>query len=87
MNKGMLLVVDDEESNVALLKCVLEPKGYHVESANNGKTAIEMYIANDYDLVLLDVMMPGMDGIEACKRMIEYKKNIPIIFLTAINDN
>lgn len=87
MNKGMLLVVDDEESNVALLKCVLEPKGYHVESANNGKTAIEMYIANDYDLVLLDVMMPGMDGIEACKRMIEYKKNIPIFFLTAINDN
>ena len=60
----------------------LEREQYTIEEADNGDTALEMALQNDYDLILLDLMMPGKDGIEVCKGVRE-KKATPIIMLTA----
>ncbi|MCV5433367.1 DNA-binding response regulator ResD, partial [Escherichia coli] len=65
-----------------LLKMYLEREQYTIEEADNGDTALEMALQNDYDLILLDLMMPGKDGIEVCKGVRE-KKATPIIMLTA----
>ncbi len=81
-----ILIVDDEESNLNLLEFVLKRYNYKVGKANNGVLAIDKFVTSDYDLVLLDVMMPLMDGIETCVRMNEYNKNVPVILLTALND-
>ncbi|MBL1998465.1 DNA-binding response regulator ResD, partial [Klebsiella pneumoniae] len=59
-----------------------EREQYTIEEADNGDTALEMALQNDYDLILLDLMMPGKDGIEVCKGVRE-KKATPIIMLTA----
>ncbi|HPM01857.1 MAG TPA: SpoIIE family protein phosphatase [Candidatus Cloacimonadota bacterium] len=81
-----ILIVDDEESNLSLLEYVLKRYHYKVDRANNGLIAIDKFVISEYDIVLLDVMMPLMDGIETCIRMNEYNKNIPVILLTALND-
>lgn len=77
-----ILVVDDEERIRRLLKMYLERENYLIEEADNGDDALEKVFANDYDLILLDIMMPGKDGIEVCKEIRE-KKSTPIIMLTA----
>lgn len=77
-----ILVVDDEARIRRLLKMYLEREDYRIEEAENGDDAIEKGLANDYDLILLDLMMPGTDGIEVC-RIIREKKATPIIMLTA----
>jgi two-component system alkaline phosphatase synthesis response regulator PhoP len=80
-----ILVVDDEESILELLRYNLEKEGYHVETAEDGVKAIEMAAKFIPDLVLLDIMMPVMDGVETCRRI----RQIPelqktfVIFLTA----
>lgn len=80
-----ILVVDDEQDIVDLLTYNLKKEGFEVEYANNGRTAIKVAIRFQPDLVLMDVMMPEMDGIEACRQMRESNalKNTPIVFLTA----
>lgn len=82
-----ILIVDDEESNLSLLDYVLRRYNYKIDKVNNGIHAIDKYISNEYDVVLLDVMMPVMDGIETCIRMNEFNSNVPIILLTALNDD
>lgn len=82
-----VLIVDDEDSNLSLLEYVLRRYNYKIDKANNGNQAIDKFISNEYDVVLLDVMMPGIDGIETCKRMNEFNSNVPIILLTALNDD
>ncbi len=64
-----ILVVDDELSLVELCRIILENAGFHVQGAVNGEDALELVKVNQPDLVLLDVMMPGMDGIEVCKEI------------------
>jgi two-component system, OmpR family, alkaline phosphatase synthesis response regulator PhoP len=80
-----VLVVDDEPDIVELLTYNLEKEGYEVRSANNGKRALQEAIAFQPELVLLDIMMPVMDGVEACRllRQIPEARNSYIIFLTA----
>ena len=85
MAEGKVLVVDDEEHIVELLKFNLENTGYKVITANNGNDAIRLAKENKPDLVLLDFMLPGMDGFDVCK---EIKRNTEtrktaIIMLTA----
>ena len=85
MAEGKVLVVDDEEHIVELLKFNLENTGYKVITANNGNDAISLAKENKPDLVLLDLMLPGMDGFDVCK---EIKRNTEtrktaIIMLTA----
>ncbi len=80
-----ILVVDDISINVVVLTKILEIKGYIVIGANNGKTAIDIAEKEDIDLILLDVMMPEMNGFEVCRKLkeIQKTKDIPVIFLTA----
>lgn len=77
-----ILVVDDEARIRRLLKMYLERENYKIEEAENGDEAIDKALGNDYDLILLDLMMPGTDGIEVC-RQVRNKKATPIIMLTA----
>jgi len=81
-NDIKILVVDDEERIRRLLKMYLEREDYLIDEAENGIEALEKATANDYDLILLDIMMPGKDGIEVCRELRE-KKSTPVIMLTA----
>lgn len=83
-----ILVVDDIAPNIRLVAGLLGPEGYEVSFANSGKKALEQVLANDFDLILLDIMMPDMDGIAVCKAIKEHpeKRDIPIIFLTGKTD-
>lgn len=80
-----VLLVDDEQDIVDLLKYNLEREGYHVITALNGKDALKLAKANRPDLIVLDIMMPGMDGVEVCTqlRQMQEFKNTLITFLTA----
>jgi two-component system response regulator ResD len=80
--EAKILVVDDEERIRRLLKMYLEREGYDVEDAENGEIALLMAVENNYDLILLDVMMPGMNGVEVCQELRKTKAT-PIIMLTA----
>jgi len=84
----MILIVDDHADIRRILKISLKKAGFQTEEARNGEEAIEKAVANPPQLILLDVMMPRMDGFEACKRMreIDSLKNIPVIFLTALEE-
>lgn len=77
-----ILVVDDEERIRRLLKMYLEREDYVIEEAEDGNQALSMALENDYDCILLDLMMPGKDGIEVCRELRE-KKATPVIMLTA----
>lgn len=77
-----LLIVDDEPLLVKGMKLNFEKEGYDVTTADNGRTALAMAEASDFDLILLDVMMPEMDGLEACQKIREFS-DVPIIMLTA----
>lgn len=78
-----ILIVEDEESIVKLLKYNLEREGYDIDVAYNGEDGFDMAITGAYDLILLDLMLPKMDGIEVTKRLKQEKIDTPIIMLTA----
>ena len=80
-----ILIVDDEPLIVKGLKYSLEQDGYETDSAVDGEEAVNKFFAGQFDLVLLDVMLPKIDGIEVCQRIRE-KSNVPIIMLTAKGD-
>jgi two-component system, OmpR family, alkaline phosphatase synthesis response regulator PhoP len=84
-----ILLVDDEQDILDFLTYNLEREGYAVETASNGKEAIARARKRPPDLIVLDVMMPGMDGIETCReiRGIDSLKNVLIAFLTARNED
>jgi len=81
-----ILVVDDEKTLVKGMKFNLENEGYQVECAYDGAAAVELTREGIFDLVILDVMMPEVDGLEACMRIREFS-NIPIIMLTAKSED
>ncbi|MDG5786972.1 response regulator transcription factor [Evansella sp. AB-P1] len=81
-----LLIVDDEESILTLLQFNLEQGGFHVTTAMDGKTALEKACSNYYDLIILDLMLPEMDGLEVCKQLRQNKVLTPILMLTAKDD-
>lgn len=81
-----ILVVEDEVSIATLLKYNLERVGYEVLLAHDGKVGLDMAIEHSPDLILLDLMLPTMDGMEVCKELRSQKRNIPIIMLTARDD-
>ncbi|TCS93442.1 response regulator transcription factor [Hazenella coriacea] len=77
-----ILVVDDEDRIRRLLRMYLEREGYLIDEAEDGEQALEKAFETDYDLILLDLMLPGMDGLDVCEE-IRKKKATPIIMLTA----
>ena len=86
--EGTILLVDDEESNLKLLETMLLPQGYKVLTANNGKSALDLLKTEDAQVVLLDIMMPGMTGFEVLKLIRENKElgALPVIVLTSLGD-
>jgi CheY-like chemotaxis protein len=80
-----ILIVDDTQDNLFLLQAILADEGYEVDIAKNGKSALAKIEASIPDLVLMDAMMPGMDGYEATRRIRQNKKLpfIPILLITA----
>jgi adenylate cyclase len=80
-----ILVVDDTPANIQALAAILKEKGYQISVATNGKQALEVLARVQPDLILLDVMMPELDGFETCQRLkaAEQWRQIPVIFLTA----
>jgi two-component system, OmpR family, alkaline phosphatase synthesis response regulator PhoP len=84
MEKRVLIVDDDEMVRMALVE-LLRPEGYILDEAGSGKEALIKIDENKYDLMMFDMIMPEIDGIELCKRVraMEQYKEIPIVFLTA----
>jgi two-component system, OmpR family, response regulator ResD len=80
--EAKILVVDDEDRIRRLIKMYLERENYLIDEAEDGETALQMAIENDYDCILLDLMMPGKNGIEVCKELRGIKAT-PVIMLTA----
>src|SRR5678815_4133156 len=87
-SKSTILIVDDEPFGRETLESILEPEGYTLVMAENGYQAIEEARAVRPDVILLDVMMPGMNGFEVCRRIRSEKQlaEVPILFLTALDD-
>src|SRR5699024_1888026 len=78
-----VLIVDDEKSIVTLLTYNLEKAGYETDVAFDGNEAVTMAMTHQYDLIILDLMLPGMDGLEVCKTLRQNKINTPILILNA----
>ncbi|MFY7707600.1 MAG: response regulator transcription factor [Flavobacteriales bacterium] len=89
MSKQKILLVDDEQDILDLIGFNLEKEGFEVHTANNGRTGLEIARRVSPDLVLLDVMMPGMDGMETCRELRDDSnlKHVLIAFLTARNED
>ncbi len=85
MEKGTVLVVDDEPRYIELISANLVVDGYEVLKALNGKRAVEIVSEDNVDLILLDVMMPELDGFETCRRIRSFSQ-VPIIMVTAKGD-
>jgi signal transduction histidine kinase len=87
--ESTVLVVDDTPTNLQVLFDLLSEQGYRVAIAKNGETALQRLQSYLPDLILLDVMMPGIDGFETCRRLkgADLSRDIPIIFMTALSDS
>src|SRR6202042_2160698 len=85
---GVVLIVDDEEHNRTLLRDPLEARGYVVEEAENGTQALQRIAVRAPDVILLDLMMPKMDGFEVCRllRRDPRTAHVPILMITALSE-
>lgn len=86
MNRELILIVDDEENIIELSRLYLENEGYQVEAANDGLAALEKFEALQPTLIVLDLMLPELNGWEVCKK-IRAVSDVPIIMLTARTDD
>src|SRR5574337_1158396 len=83
-----ILVVDDQEVNTLLVETILAPQGYEIMAASDGERALELVAAQPPDLILLDIIMPGLDGFDVCARLKEDERTrlIPIVMVTSLSD-
>ena len=81
-----ILIIEDEEAIADLEKDYLELSGFEVEIQNNGDVGLQEALSKDFDLIILDLMLPGVDGFEVCKR-IRDEKNVPILMVSAKKDD
>jgi len=77
-----ILIVEDEEEIVSFIKLELEHEGYEAEAATNGKSGLQMALEKDFEMILLDIMLPDLNGLEVLRRLRAHK-NTPVILLTA----
>jgi two-component system, NtrC family, response regulator HydG len=82
-----ILVVDDENSVQVILKQILEKAGYAVDTAGDGKVALEKLKADTFNLLIADINMPVMDGVELLKNSKKILPELPVIFITAFGKN
>lgn len=80
-----ILIVDDDEATARLLSEILRSEGFSTRECLSGPAALEALAQDDFQLVLLDIMMPGMNGFETCQRIRE-NSDVPVVFLTAKNE-
>ena len=85
-SEATILVVDDDADCRTILGHLLERSGYHTRRAASGEEAVLIALAEPIDVILLDVMMPGMDGFAVCEALHQAGKRIPVILLTARDD-
>jgi PleD family two-component response regulator len=87
IQRGKILIVDDTPSMIYMVKTVLEKEGYEIIVATTGEKGITRAEKTEPDLILLDVLMPGMDGFETCRRLKaeERTREIPVIFMTGLS--
>jgi twitching motility two-component system response regulator PilG len=85
MQKKRILIVEDEESLLKLETILLTVKGYEVSGASTGNAALEKLSGESFDLVLLDIMLPDIDGYEICRQIKEHPRHagVPVVMLTA----
>ena len=88
LEEAKVLIIDDEPKNIQVLASTLSEEGYQIEFTTNGSEAVNWATEDKFDLILLDIMMPELDGYQVCERIKQNKKSagIPIIFLTARTD-
>ena len=79
-----IVLIEDETSVVSFIKKGLQEKGYEISVAFDGRTGVNLVQENDFDLVILDIMLPEMNGLEVCKEIRKTNKSVPILFLTAL---
>ena len=87
-DKPLILIVDDQPQNIELLEAYLVPQGYGIVTAANGEEAMDKLSGNPIDLILLDVMMPGMDGFEVTRRVRQENAHrlLPVILITSLRE-
>ena len=85
---GRILIVDDDANTLEILRRWLNREGYATVSADNGAACLAALGKDAFDVIVLDVMMPGMDGLQVCERLREHKtwRTIPVVLLTAKDD-
>ena len=81
-----VLIVDDEQSIITLLTFNLEKQGYKVDAAMDGKSAFQMALNGNYDFIILDLMLPGKNGMDVCRDLRKERVETPILMLTAKDD-
>ena len=81
MDERCVLIIEDEQAIIDILKFNFKKEGYKVLEAMDGQTGLELALSENPDLILLDVMLPKMDGFEVCKKIRE-KSSVPVIMLT-----
>jgi len=79
-----ILLVEDEAHVVSFIKKGLTEEGYEVTAAMEGKTGLQLAIENNFDLIILDIMLPGINGLEVCESIRRVNTKVPILFLTAL---
>ena len=84
--KASILLVEDEENLQEALKLNLELEGYEVTAADNGTTALKAVKNEYFDLIILDIMLPEMDGIAVCENIRIQNNDVPILFLSGLQD-
>ncbi|QQT26702.1 response regulator transcription factor [Sphingobacterium spiritivorum] len=80
-----ILLVEDDSAVVSLIRRGLSELNFNISVALNGLTGLEMAVSGSYDLIILDVMLPGMDGLKVCRNIRQQKKNVPILILSALD--
>ncbi len=83
--QSKILLVDDDRKLCRLIKEYLSPKGFHVETAYTGQEGLERALTKEFDAVILDIMMPGMDGLEVLRRLRAHS-SVPVLMFTALGD-
>lgn len=80
-----LLIVDDDQGLAALLKMELEDQGHHVETASNGFDGKDLILKKRYDVIILDLMLPGMNGRQVCHEIRKQRKRTPVLIMSALD--
>ncbi|MET3034533.1 response regulator transcription factor [Chryseobacterium sp. NRRL B-14859] len=82
-----IILIEDETSVVSFIKKGLQENGYEVSVAFDGRTGVQLVQANDFDMVILDIMLPEMNGLDVCKEIRKTNQSVPILFLTALGSS